>query len=472
MALSEPLRLDDRATRTWLTEDEASAITISSNRVRLWNVRTHEPRLDPLVHDQEVTSVVVSQDGQRLATAARDKSVRLWDARTGRTLTPPLLHEFPVETMKFSGDGQLLLTIASEKSASPRTKAEVRIWDGHHGRLLAGPLKYAASVSAGFSPDSQRLVTASFDRTAQVWEARTGQPLTGPLEHQDPVYSAEFSLDGRYVATMSGGLPSRVWRVWNAQTGHLFIETIHAQGADEATGGFRADETWPWVLYIGTNARVWDMWTGLPLTELLAHTWTFIGNLSHDGRWLVTGLNLDRGICVWEIPTVGPTAPSWLADLAEGLIGKRITAQGITEAVPESELDALTRRWTGIIPANDLERWIHWFLADPATRMISPSSPITRPESIQRCLKEDALEGLREAALLSPTNALVFARLGRKLAAQNSAAHPSAPGEADWCSRYAVRLAPNDPEILQIREGVLEKLRITAGNRKNRSATP
>jgi WD40 repeat protein len=36
------------------------------------------------------------------------------------------------------------------------------------------------------------VVTASSDKTARVWDAATGKPVTGPLEHQAEVMSAAF----------------------------------------------------------------------------------------------------------------------------------------------------------------------------------------------------------------------------------------------------------------------------------------
>ena len=45
-------------------------------------------------------------------------------------------------------------------------------------------LNHGAPVhSAQFSPDDRRVVTASYDNTARVWDAQTGQPLTEPLRH-------------------------------------------------------------------------------------------------------------------------------------------------------------------------------------------------------------------------------------------------------------------------------------------------
>ena len=56
-----------------------------------------------------------------------------------------------------------------------------------------------------------RVVTASLDKTARVWDAATGKPLTSPLEHQDKVVSAAFSPDGTRVVTASLDNTARMW---------------------------------------------------------------------------------------------------------------------------------------------------------------------------------------------------------------------------------------------------------------------
>ena len=37
-------------------------------------------------------------------------------------------------------------------------------------------------TSAAFSPDGKRIVTASGDKTARVWDAATGKPIGQPLK--------------------------------------------------------------------------------------------------------------------------------------------------------------------------------------------------------------------------------------------------------------------------------------------------
>jgi len=68
-------------------------------------------------------------------------------------------------------------------------------------------------VSAEFSPDGLRILTGSHDRTARVWDAQTGQPLSESLLHGGPVMSARFSPDGRRIVTASFNKKARVWDV-------------------------------------------------------------------------------------------------------------------------------------------------------------------------------------------------------------------------------------------------------------------
>ena len=59
-------------------------------------------------------------------------------------------------------------------------------------------------MSAAFSPDGKRIVTASEDKTARVWDAATGKPIGEPLKgHEDAVSSAAFSPDGKRIVTAS-----------------------------------------------------------------------------------------------------------------------------------------------------------------------------------------------------------------------------------------------------------------------------
>jgi WD40 repeat protein len=54
-------------------------------------------------------------------------------------------------------------------------------------------------TSAAFSPDGTRIVTASFDATARLWDATTGAAIATLKGHEKNVNSAAFSPDGRRI---------------------------------------------------------------------------------------------------------------------------------------------------------------------------------------------------------------------------------------------------------------------------------
>jgi hypothetical protein len=67
-------------------------------------------------------------------------------------------------------------------------------------------------TSAACSPDGKRIVTASSDKTARLWDAATGQPIGMPLAgHTDYVNGAAFSPDGKRIVTASADKTARLF---------------------------------------------------------------------------------------------------------------------------------------------------------------------------------------------------------------------------------------------------------------------
>ncbi|MCE9604419.1 MAG: protein kinase [Planctomycetia bacterium] len=64
---------------------------------------------------------------------------------------------------------------------------------------------------ARLSPDGRRIVTASYDGTARLWDASTSEPAAPPLVHAGPVTWAEFNSDGSLLATCSDDKTVRLW---------------------------------------------------------------------------------------------------------------------------------------------------------------------------------------------------------------------------------------------------------------------
>ena len=91
--------------------------------------------------------------------------------------------------------------------------------------------------SASFAPDGKRLLTASEDGTARLWDAQTGAPLKVLSGHRRPLRFAAFSPDGRRVVTTS---LDRTARVWNAETGEA-VAILEGHGDTVSRAAFSPD---------------------------------------------------------------------------------------------------------------------------------------------------------------------------------------------------------------------------------------
>ena len=52
-----------------------------------------------------------------------------------------------------------------------------------------------------FDASSKRLLTCSEDKTAQVWDVTTGEPVGMAMQHAAAVNDGDFSPDGRWIIT-------------------------------------------------------------------------------------------------------------------------------------------------------------------------------------------------------------------------------------------------------------------------------
>ena len=97
-----------------------------------------------------------------------------------------------------------------------------RLWDARSGKeikIFAGLFGHSGVVyTATFSPDGRRIVTASADHTARVWDTVSGKVIAVLKGHAREVRYATFSNDGHRVVTSSWDDTARLW---DAESGNL-----------------------------------------------------------------------------------------------------------------------------------------------------------------------------------------------------------------------------------------------------------
>jgi WD40 repeat protein/serine/threonine protein kinase len=204
-------------------------------------------------------------------------------------------HEQEVEHAAFSPDGRHVVTTSWDRTA--------RVWDAVTGEAVTGPLRHDHVVwKAAFSPDGRRIVTASHDRTARVWDAPSGQAVGLPMRHEGPVEDVSFSSDGRRVVTASTDATARVW---DALTGEaVTLPLRHAKWLYSAA--FSPDGRQVVTASYDDTAQIWDAETGQRVGPALQHAAAVrSAAFSPDGRLVVTASE-DRTARLWDAATGQP----------------------------------------------------------------------------------------------------------------------------------------------------------------------
>jgi WD40 repeat protein len=75
------------------------------------------------------------------------------------------------------------------------------VFKGHQDRVEA----------ALFLPGVTRVVTASWDKSAIIWDIATGLQVGKLLGHDDEIHSVALSPDGNELATASDDKTARIW---------------------------------------------------------------------------------------------------------------------------------------------------------------------------------------------------------------------------------------------------------------------
>ena len=86
-----------------------------------------------------------------------------------------------------------------------------KVWSAASGECLLSLRGHGGKVRAAvFSADGQQVLTASDDNTAKVWSAASGECLVTLRGHVCYVTSAVFSADGQQVLTASDDNTAKV----------------------------------------------------------------------------------------------------------------------------------------------------------------------------------------------------------------------------------------------------------------------
>ncbi len=303
-------------------------------------------------HNDSVWCLGISGNSQRIASGSFDKTIKIWSMTTGNLISTLQDHEDSVLCVDFSQDAKMVASgggVVFEEGARGNSTSDnvIRLWSlineeapsvwrrlqGHNGAVRV----------VKFSPNSNKLASASEDGRVIVWSMSTGKPLIVFKGHQGKVRCMAWSPDSKRIA--SGGDDMAV-RVWDPVTGKQHMDSLKGAGGGinalvfAATNEFllsaSGDKTiiiWhlpkegqgifkhvitghkypvisialcPNDMYVASTSedmtvRIWDIATGQQIGELEGHldlvnavAW------SPDGEFIVSASD-DHSVCAWGI---------------------------------------------------------------------------------------------------------------------------------------------------------------------------
>lgn len=289
------LRLDPKGKRLLVTEDHAVAV---------WSIPTEETP-DLVIFEEDESElyftnpedVIFSPDGKRLLELSDAEYARLRVAATG-DLVGVLNHRSSLLHAAFNADGTRIVTASYDGTA--------RIWDGKTGELktvLNGHGGEGVNAAA-FSRDGRMVVTGGRDGRACIWNAVTGRLLRVLKGHEDDVAHAEFSPDGRLVVTASDDQTARIWSVESGKSVHILKvpdERIHFVSAEHAS--FDPEGRRLLTYKLNRGAQLWDVESGAKLHELRSQeSHESVASFSPDGSRVVTA-DSEGAVEIWDART-------------------------------------------------------------------------------------------------------------------------------------------------------------------------
>jgi eukaryotic-like serine/threonine-protein kinase len=184
-----------------------------------WNLESCERLWRSGPYDLRTGVLRYSPDGRRLAIVS-GRAVHLLEAESGQEVCRPLTNRLPAILAEFSPDGASLVTTCADSSYD---NGQARLWETATGRLCAALPHNDGVYCAAFSRDGRRLATGGESRVARVFELPGGQAITPDMRHESKIYAVAFSPDGRWLATGSG---DRTARVWDGVTGEAITAPL------------------------------------------------------------------------------------------------------------------------------------------------------------------------------------------------------------------------------------------------------
>lgn len=270
VASSSDLVLEDLAGKlkqTRFSPDGTRVATVAQRPdkklvLQIWNSETGKLVADAQGQIAPTRTPVFNAAGSLVAAPLADKTMGLWDAATGEIVRKLPFESAPLH-FGFSGDGRFMSIVTINPP-------EVHVWPVA-GETPSGKIRMATDqsasnsiISAHLNHSGSRLVTASADGFARVWNVKTGKTEQELLVSHKGIHNVAFGPLGKKLTAIAADDTARIW------TEEAFGNPIVLHGHRNRIWKtvFNRDESRMITVSTDHTIRLWDANSGALIIEL------------------------------------------------------------------------------------------------------------------------------------------------------------------------------------------------------------
>ncbi|OXV10233.1 hypothetical protein Egran_01999 [Elaphomyces granulatus] len=208
--MEKKLRIFDLTRSESSNGSPTSPQAFSSNGFGLGSGSMTSYEIGPGVHGGAIRSIVWNQDYNVLTTAAEDRKIRWWDLRSRHPVV-----EYAVEGTIGSCELNTLVTMPNDPGIlGVASGKSVYLFDGTSPGHLLKKIDFKYEVaSVAVNNETGRFVTGSAgDTWARVYDLQTDEELEVQKGHHGPIWSINYSPDGKLYGTGSEDGTIKLWK--------------------------------------------------------------------------------------------------------------------------------------------------------------------------------------------------------------------------------------------------------------------